>query len=299
MYVVYLTVYSGEKLPPFYIGSSSILNIEKGYKGSVVSKKYKDIFIQENKDNPSFFEVDILSRHDTREEAFMVELLLQKKFNVVKSEMFFNESYASINGMFGRDVTGENNPMFGKKHSEHTKKTLKEKRGLLKRYEITEEHKKITSLTHKNKIVSDETKELISKNRKGKNCGINNYKFGKPLTDEAKEKLRNAQLGKKHTDETKKKISEINKGKILSEETKKKISDAKKGKKRNKFSDEWIRNLSLSKKGRVMSDEAKKKLIDSKTGMKYKKSICPHCNKEGGGGNMARYHFENCKFKIN
>lgn len=26
---------------------------------------------------------------------------------------------------------------------------------------------------------------------------------------------------------------------------------------------------------------------------------CPHCNKEGAGPNMARYHFDNCKVKIN
>lgn len=25
--------------------------------------------------------------------------------------------------------------------------------------------------------------------------------------------------------------------------------------------------------------------------------ICPHCNKEGKGGNMSRYHFDNCKRK--
>jgi group I intron endonuclease len=24
---------------------------------------------------------------------------------------------------------------------------------------------------------------------------------------------------------------------------------------------------------------------------------CPHCNKKGGGGNMKRYHFDNCKAK--
>jgi hypothetical protein len=24
---------------------------------------------------------------------------------------------------------------------------------------------------------------------------------------------------------------------------------------------------------------------------------CPHCNLKGGGGNMKRYHFDNCKTK--
>ena len=30
-------------------------------------------------------------------------------------------------------------------------------------------------------------------------------------------------------------------------------------------------------------------------GHRYNKVTCPHCNKEGGGGNMKRFHFDNCK----
>lgn len=42
--------------------------------------------------------------------------------------------------------------------------------------------------------------------------------------------------------------------------------------------------------------------IDSekrKQAMKGKRAIvkCPHCGKEGGGGNMRRYHFDNCKYE--
>lgn len=47
-----------------------------------------------------------------------------------------------------------------------------------------------------------------------------------------------------------------------------------------------------------MTKESKGKLIASKTGMKYKESICPYCNKSGRGGNMKRYHFENCKLNL-
>jgi len=47
-----------------------------------------------------------------------------------------------------------------------------------------------------------------------------------------------------------------------------------------------------------MSKESKDKLISTKTGMKYKESVCPHCNKKGGGGNMKRYHFNNCKLNL-
>lgn len=297
MYAVYLTVYYGEKLPPFYIGSSSIEKIEKGYCGSVRSKKYKEIFREELKNNKHLFDVIVISTHQSRAEAIDIELKLQKDFNVVKSDKFFNEAYASVNGMFGRDVSGKNNPMFGKKHSEETKKKITEKRGNDKRYDVTDKHREIISKIHKGKIVSDETKDLISKNRKGKNTGKNNPMFGKTHSDEVKNKISKSNTGKTHSEETKNKISEATKGKVINYETRQKISIAKTGKKREPFSEEWLKKLSLSKKGRVMSEETKEKLIKSKTGMKYKESICPHCGKIGGGGNMIRYHFENCKLK--
>ena len=39
-------------------------------------------------------------------------------------------------------------------------------------------------------------------------------------------------------------------------------------------------------------------LVPATTGLKYKQSTCPHCNKTGRGGNMKRYHFDNCKLKL-
>jgi hypothetical protein len=292
MYAVYLTIYYGDKLPPFYIGSSSIKKIENGYCGSIRSKKYKDIFYEEIKYNKHLFEVIIISTHNTRSEAINFELELQKYFDVVKSYDFFNEAFASINGMFGRDVSGSSNPMYGKKHTENTKKVLSEKRGVTKRFEITDEFRDKISKIHKGKTRSDETKNKISEAKKG-----NKYWLGKIHSDETKNKISEAKKGKTHSEETKQKISEISKDKVISKETKQKISKSKKGKKREAFSEEWKQNLSNSKKGKIMSEEAKQKLIQSKTGMKYKESICPYCNKKGGGGNMVRYHFENCKFK--
>ena len=298
MYVCYLTIYKGEKLPPYYIGSTSLNKIENGYRGSVVSKKYKNVFKNELKTNPELFDIIILSKHDNRKEAIEIELLLQKEFDVVKSDLFFNEAFASINGMFGRDVSGSNNPMFGKTHSEETKKIIKEKRGNEKRYEPTEEHKKIISFIHKNKILSKETKLLISKNRKEKNCGYDNPMFGKTHSEETKKKISDGNSGKIKSEETRKKISNANKGKIISEETRKKISNANKGKIRGEHSEETRKKISNANKGRIMSEQAKQKLISSKTGMKYKESVCPYCNKKGSGGNMKRYHFENCKNKL-
>jgi len=116
-FVVYLTIYSGNKLPKYYIGSTNKLKIDSGkYFGSVTSIRYGKIFKHELKNNKELFDVKILSYHETRKEALEEELRLQKENNVVKSNKYFNESYASIDGCFGRNVIGVNNPMFNRKN---------------------------------------------------------------------------------------------------------------------------------------------------------------------------------------
>ena len=101
-YVVYLTTYSGEKMPPYYIGSTSLSNIKNhGYKGSVSSKQWKLIFKEELKNNPHLFSVSILSVHETRKEALDKELQIQIEKDVVGNELFINKSLAKPNGYFG------------------------------------------------------------------------------------------------------------------------------------------------------------------------------------------------------
>ncbi len=113
-YCVYHTIYCGDKFPPNYIGSSTVGNVLSGYHGTIKSKKYSDIWKQELKENPDLFSTVIISYHCTRSDALWKELQIQKIFNVVKNPLFVNLAYASPNGFFGRDVSGENNPMFGK-----------------------------------------------------------------------------------------------------------------------------------------------------------------------------------------
>jgi hypothetical protein len=108
IYCVYLTVYHGNKLPPFYIGSSNKVQVHRGYKGSVASKKYKNIWNSEIKTNPNLFKTFIISTHNTRKEAFAKEELLQKKLNVVKSELYINECFANKGfDNFGKPVDSE------------------------------------------------------------------------------------------------------------------------------------------------------------------------------------------------
>ena len=114
MYCVYLTIYFGNNLPRRYIGSSKLKKVYEGYNGSVYSKRYKETYDQERKLYPHLFKTRPLSYHETDYEARAEELRLQKKYDVVKSSNYMNESFAQPNGHFGRDVSGENNPMYGR-----------------------------------------------------------------------------------------------------------------------------------------------------------------------------------------
>lgn len=77
--------------------------------------------------------------------------------------------------------------------------------------------------------------------RGGNKKGKTSNRKGVHLSEETKEKIRQANLGKKLSEETKRKCSEANKNKVFSEETRKKISEALKG---HKVSDEKRKKLS-------------------------------------------------------
>lgn len=102
-------------------------------------------------------------------------------------------------------------------------------------------------------------------------------------------------------------------------DVKKKIADSKIGKKNPKFA-EYAKTRTGEKNafyGKTHSDEFKQMMRELKTGVplsekhkinlsialknrppydyKDKQKECPHCGLIGGGGNMKRYHFDNCK----
>ena len=181
-YCVYLTTYSGNKLPMFYIGSSSIEKIQKGYKGSVSSKKYKHTWKEELKQNPQHFKTHIISYHTTRIEATKRENELQIKLNVVKSPLYTNTSNAIPNGVYGVSMKGKNNPMFGKTRIVATETKIK------------------ISQTKKGVLKSEQTKQNM---RKPKPIG-----FGDKLKGNQNAKGSKSWLGKTHTEETKQKISD-------------------------------------------------------------------------------------------
>lgn len=135
-YCVYLTLYFGNKLPKRYIGSSQVRHVENGYNGSPTSKFYAETYRSEQKENKHLFRTRILSKHETREEAFEEELRLQIKYDVIRSEEYYNMGFAKRNGCYGAPISGEKhsqygmrgpkNPKFGRKLSvDHKEKIRK------------------------------------------------------------------------------------------------------------------------------------------------------------------------------
>ena len=116
IYCVYLTIYRGNKLPPFYIGSSSVKIISEGYKGTVKSKKYKEIWKSELKHNSHLFSTKIIYKTFDRKDALNKERFFQKSLNVVSSPLYANMSIAHESHCFGISNVGIDNPMFGKKN---------------------------------------------------------------------------------------------------------------------------------------------------------------------------------------
>lgn len=95
MFCVYLTIYRGNKLPPFYIGSTSVQNIERGYHGSVTSEKYKKVWNDELRQNAHLFSTKIVGLYKERKQALLREEQLQRTLKVVFSPLYVNQAYAN------------------------------------------------------------------------------------------------------------------------------------------------------------------------------------------------------------
>lgn len=112
-YITYLTIYSGTKLPPFYIGSTTLEKHLKGYHGSVLSKAYKEIYKNELLEHPELFDSCIVSEHPTREEALEAERMYQLRTDAAQNPLFFNRAVAAPKGFFGLSLPKEQHPLYG------------------------------------------------------------------------------------------------------------------------------------------------------------------------------------------
>lgn len=177
---VYVVTYSGDKLPPFYVGYTRTKRLLKeNYHGSIRSKKWKDIWRTELELFPTLFRRKIIRTFSTREEASGFEREFLSHFDAKNNSLFYNLS----NGL------GDKGCAKGFKHSE--------------------EQKRKWSIERKFHIVTKETRQKISKS-----------KMGHPVSSETREKLRKAHLGSKKPKslETREKLSKSNKGQTRSKE---------------------------------------------------------------------------------
>ncbi len=106
-YCTYLTVYSGGRLPPFYIGFSTIDKVRNGYHGSVRSKEYRYIWDEEIRQHPELFKTIVISVHDNRDDALAREISLQRKMNVIQNPLYINQAIGRLVDNRGRVFTPE------------------------------------------------------------------------------------------------------------------------------------------------------------------------------------------------
>ena len=124
----------------------------------------------------------------------------------------------------GESMKGKNNPMYGRHHSEESKRKNSE--------------------THKGKHLSEEHRRKLSESCSEAMRGENNPMYGKHLSEETRRKISESLKGEKHhfygkhhSTETRQKMSESQKGKKYrlgkhhSTETRQKMSESQKGKK--------------------------------------------------------------------
>lgn len=175
-YCVYLTAYSGSDLPPFYIGSASVENTKRGYRGSVGSKQYREKWFCKLKTAPLLFKTIILTEHDTREQALEQEEKVQRELDVIRSSLFLNMSYARGGFIRGpktdlekqqQSLRMKGKPCFpgsvrntGKKCSPETIEKMRV--AALSRAKPTAEHKIKSGAAHRGKKLSAETRAKMS-----------------------------------------------------------------------------------------------------------------------------------------
>jgi len=220
-------------------------------------------FRNDQKNYPENYKFKIVRICSTRKEADKLEIKLQEKFNVGKSESFYNRAKRTSMGF---STAGTN------LSPEHKQKLSEAKQNM------SDETKQKMSEAQKGVPKSDETRKKMSEAKTGEN----NPMFGKELSPETKLKISEAKIGVPVSDETRKKMSEAQKGenhpmfgKEHTPETRQKMSEAKQN----------------------MSDETRKKMSEAHKGVPQEQVECPHCGKIGGIGIMKRWHFDNCKYK--
>ncbi|MFM8069462.1 NUMOD3 domain-containing DNA-binding protein [Klebsiella pneumoniae] len=162
-----------------YIGKHSTENLDDGYIGS--GKRIKYIKNKE-KQNPGTYEFSFSRSKffESSDEAYYFEELAISEAR----DKFGKENVLNISdGGVAPILRGEDNPMYGRNHSEVTRRSISEK--------------------HKGKKLTEDHKRNIGRSLQGEN----NYWYRKHLPDSVKSKISEAHKGKVLSEEHKYNIS--------------------------------------------------------------------------------------------
>lgn len=224
-YCIYLTIYLGDKLPPFYIGSTSIDKINKGYHGSVTSAKFRNIWKSELKNNRHLFKTFIIPTEPV--ESIIHKLELEAKwqlaFDVVASDLFINQRIAD------RLLFSNSPESIAKGNAKRAKTFVERNIGAV-----------ISSKTKGKRLWNNGHIQTFSHTCPGKDwvlgateeCRMRNsagQKKRPPCSQATREKHRELSTGRRHKQETKELIRDIRTGTKRSPETCAKLSKSKKG----------------------------------------------------------------------
>lgn len=140
-----------------------------------------------------------LQRHSELRRGHIVTEDTREKLRVSRKlqEPISDETRAKLS----ESKSGENNPFFGRTHSDETKIKMKDKRA---EQIITEETKRKISDSNTGKVRSAETKRRISESKKGNK----HYMFGKTHSEEYRANLSAKNKGRQRSEEVKLKMVE-------------------------------------------------------------------------------------------
>jgi group I intron endonuclease len=133
--------------------------------------------------------------------------------------------YNIIPGGYGTGA-GQDNPFFGKQHSEDLKARFSaERRGV----PMAEGTRKKIAAANRNRTMSEATKEKLRARPKSELCSLQTAEANRTRvwTKESKEKLAAQNRGKKMSEETRSKIAAANKRRVWSAESRAKLSASK------------------------------------------------------------------------
>lgn len=217
-----------------------------GYKFS--KELYKDI----EEFGWDSFEHEVVSSDLNEDEAYALEKDMIHSLEATNPNKGYNVSIGG-KGVVGQ--SGSKHPMYGKRHTEESRRKMSESHiGTV----LSEETKRRISDANKGRVVSEyQRSRIIEANR------------NRIITEESKQKNRDAHLGRRHTEETKQKMSESRKGHPTSEETRQKIRIANTGK---HPTEETRIKLSTSHLGICPSDETRIKM--RKSNPNKKRTLC-------------------------